>query len=67
MTKILAVTTNKGGALKTSITTNLAGVLSSNGNKVLIIDLDNQGNAAVTFGVNPDNVENTVYDVLMGT
>lgn len=65
MTKILAVTTNKGGALKTSITTNLAGVFSSNGNKVLVIDLDNQGNVAVTFGINPDEVENTIYDVLM--
>lgn len=67
MAKILAVTTNKGGALKTSITTNLAGVFSSNGNKVLIVDLDNQGNVAVTFGINPDEIENTVYDVMMGT
>lgn len=67
MTNILAVTTNKGGALKTSITTNLAGVLSTHGYKVLIIDLDNQGNVAVTFGINPDDVEHTIYDVMMGT
>lgn len=67
MSKILAVTTNKGGALKTSITTNIGGALSLSGFKVLLVDLDNQGNVAVTFGVNPDEVENTIYDVITGT
>jgi chromosome partitioning protein len=61
---IIAVSTNKGGVLKTSITTNLAGALCKN-NKVLIIDTDNQGNVLVSFGINPDNVELTLYDVLV--
>ncbi|MBH0167164.1 ParA family protein [Fictibacillus sp. 7GRE50] len=65
MEKVIAVSTNKGGVLKTSITTNLAGVLAREGKKVLIIDTDNQGNAAITFGKNPDNYEVTLYDVLL--
>lgn len=63
-TKIWAVSTNKGGVLKTSITTNLAGALSKK-HKVLIIDTDNQGNASLTFGKNPDTFETTLYDVLI--
>jgi chromosome partitioning protein len=64
MTNIWAVSTNKGGVLKTSITTNLAGALSKE-KKVLIIDTDNQGNVALSFGVNPDSLETTLYDVLV--
>lgn len=60
----LAVSTNKGGVLKTSITTNLAGVLSQN-KKVLIVDTDNQGNVLLSFGKNPDQMETTLYDVLV--
>lgn len=62
--KKIAVSTNKGGVLKTSITTNLAGILCSR-YKVLIIDTDNQGNAILTFGINPDDLDNTLYDVLI--
>ncbi|MBM7717189.1 chromosome partitioning protein [Bacillus thermophilus] len=65
MTRVIAVSTNKGGVLKTSITTNLAGVYSLEGKKVLIIDTDNQGNAALSFGLNPDNFDSTIYDVLV--
>lgn len=64
MTEIWAISTNKGGVLKTSITTNLAGLLSKEGN-VLIIDTDNQGNASLSFRQNPDNFEHTLYDVLI--
>lgn len=63
--KVWAISTNKGGVLKTSITTNLSGVLAGKGRKVLIIDTDNQGNAALTFGKNPDAFEYTTYDVLV--
>lgn len=64
MSNIWAVSTNKGGVLKTSITANLAGALSKD-KKVLIIDTDNQGNVALSFGVNPDSLEKTLYDVLV--
>jgi chromosome partitioning protein len=64
MGKVWAISTNKGGVLKTSITTNLAGVLSSK-NRVLIIDTDNQGNCLLSFGKNPDAVKTTLYDVIV--
>lgn len=62
---IIAISTNKGGVLKTSITTNLAGALSEQGKRVLIIDTDNQGNVLISFGKNPDKVKYTLYDVLV--
>lgn len=64
MTKIIGISANKGGSLKTSISVNLAGTLSSYGKKVLCIDCDNQGNLATSFGLDPDDVEFTVYDLL---
>jgi chromosome partitioning protein len=65
MAKIIAVSTNKGGVLKTSITTNLAGLFAKEGKKVLIVDTDNQGNSALTFGADADELEKTTYDVLV--
>lgn len=64
MTRIIAISTNKGGVLKTSLTTNLAGVLSKT-NRILIVDTDNQGNAALSFGKNPDEFDANIYDVLL--
>lgn len=79
MAKRIAASTNKGGSLKTSIVVNLGGALSmktklvleeiigANKNaKVLLVDIDNQGNVSVSFGINPDEIENTIYDVMMG-
>lgn len=63
--KVLACSTNKGGVLKSSVTVNMAGVWASQGKKVLIIDCDNQGNAILSFGQNPDKFEYTIYDVLL--
>lgn len=66
MTHVIAVSTNKGGVLKTTTATNLACVLAKNGKRVLIVDTDNQGNAALQFGINPDPLGFTVYDVFIG-
>lgn len=63
--QVIAISTNKGGVLKTSITTNLAGLFANEGERVLLIDTDNQGNVAVTFGQNPDDYGLTLYDVLV--
>src|SRR5690625_4350920 len=63
--KVIAVMTNKGGVLKTSLTTNIAGVLAERGKKVLIIDSDNQGNVGVSFGLNPDEYDSSIYNVLL--
>lgn len=63
MARVMAISTNKGGVLKTSLTTNMAGVLCKE-KRVLIVDTDNQGNCLLTFGKNPDAVETTLYDVI---
>ncbi|MDA1509616.1 AAA family ATPase [Bacillus cereus group sp. TH36-2LC] len=64
--KVICINNNKGGVLKTTTTTNLAGVLSSKGYKVLIVDADNQGNATMAFGVDKNALRTTIYDVLAG-
>ncbi|WP_369411292.1 ParA family protein [Polycladospora coralii] len=63
-----SVLMNKGGCGKTSLITNLASALSSENEnvKVLIIDMDPQGNAALTFGLTPNDIEYTMYQVLTG-
>jgi chromosome partitioning protein len=61
----IAVCTNKGGVLKTTVATNLAGIVHQDGKRVLLVDTDNQGNVALTFGKNPDDYELTIYDVLV--
>lgn len=66
--KVISVSSNKGGVLKTSMVTNIAGVLASKGKRVLIVDTDSQSNVALTFGHNPDEFESmfkcTLYDLL---
>lgn len=65
VTRVIAVTTNKGGVSKTTTTVCLASVYAAEGKKVLIIDTDNQGNAAVSFGIQPRAFEDTLYDVMI--
>lgn len=66
MGKVICVNNNKGGVLKTTTVTNLAGVIATYRKKVLIIDADNQSNVSVAFGKNPDDFRTSLYDVLMG-
>lgn len=63
--KVIAINNNKGGSLKTTVATNLAGTMAMKGYKVLIIDLDVQSNTPLTFGINPDELECGVYDVMV--
>ncbi|MGX5481507.1 ParA family protein, partial [Bacillus thuringiensis] len=65
LTRVISISQNKGGVLKTSLVVNLAGVLAIKGKKVLIIDTDNQGNALISFNQNPDKCQYTLYDVLV--
>jgi len=64
--KVICINNNKGGVLKTTTTTNLAGVLANQGKKVLIIDADNQANVSLAFGLIPEDFKLTIYDVLTG-
>lgn len=63
--KVICVNNNKGGVLKTTTVTNLAGVIAETGKKVLVVDADNQSNVALSFGLNPDNFRTSLYDVLV--
>lgn len=62
----IGVINNKGGVLKTTLTTNLAASLSLDNKKVCIVDLDGQGNVVATFGKKPDDLEYAIMDFLKG-
>ncbi|MCE7914179.1 MAG: ParA family protein [Nitrosomonas sp. PRO4] len=66
MTKILAITNQKGGVGKTTTSVNLAASLAVSGKRVLLIDLDPQANATMGSGTNKQTVRATIYHVLLG-
>ena len=65
LARVIAFANQKGGVAKTTSTLNLAVALSEKGLRVLVVDLDPQGNLTMSQGLNPDSIERSMFDVLV--
>lgn len=66
MGKIIAIANQKGGVGKTTTTINLSACLAEKGKKVLVVDLDPQGNTTSGLGIDKNELEYTVYELIRG-
>jgi chromosome partitioning protein len=62
--KIISISNNKGGVGKTTSTVNIAAALDKLGKKILVIDMDHQAQSTYHFGINPNELKKTVYEVM---
>jgi chromosome partitioning protein len=64
-TQVIALANQKGGVAKTTTTLNLGVAFAEHGHRVLLVDLDPQGNLTMSQGLNPDTIEQSMFDVLV--
>lgn len=63
--RVIAIVNQKGGCGKTTTTVNLAGALAEEGHRVLVVDMDPQAHATLALGLEPDDLETNLYEVLV--
>lgn len=66
MSRIIAIANQKGGVGKSTTTINLAASMIEKGKRVLVIDIDPQGNSTSGLGVNKEEINKTIYDLMLG-
>ena len=66
MGRIIAIANQKGGVGKTTTSINLSAALAAKGKKILVIDTDPQGNTTSGFGIDKNDLDNTIYELILG-
>jgi chromosome partitioning protein len=62
--RVIAIVNQKGGCGKTTTTVNLAGALAADGARVLVVDIDPQAHATLALGIDPDKIDENLYEIL---
>ena len=67
MTRIIAISNEKGGVAKTTTAVSLGGALVEMGREILLVDLDPQANLSLALGITPQNVRRSIADILLNS